>query len=121
MRPFLWILSFFWLFSLSSQEFLQKKDIHAIIDQIMHQQGKKDLSSTILKRSYEIYLEQFDPDKRYLLASEVLAATALNSKDLQKFTQEFETIQSIVQKAILRSREIRKGLYATIKELIDEA
>ena len=81
----------------------------------------KTLSPTIVKRSFKIYIEQFDPDKIYLLKEEILAFLELDEAAVATIARHYEkdqfdeylVLNSVIERAIERHRLIReevKGL-----------
>lgn len=126
----LWI-SFLLLFStaISAQDLLQEKDVNKIMEQIldMHLDGNK-ITPQILQTSIDRYIEQFDPNHIYLLESEVAPFVNLSPSDLKRIQDEykdnkyneFEALSKLFQKAILRSREIRKELEANKSQIFQD-
>lgn len=105
--------------SLSAQELLQPKDINKIMKQIFDQHvDKKEMSSLILKNSFKVYIDQFDPDRIYLLESEVRPFLQLKDSDVSHFVEQYQhsefpeymLLNDVIQKAINRSRQIRAGI-----------
>lgn len=103
----------------SGQELLQSKDINRIMKQIFDQHvDKKEMSASILKNSFKVYIDQFDPKRTYLLDSEVAPFLNLSNADVSHFIDqyqqsefpEFKLLNETIQKAILRSRNIRNAL-----------
>lgn len=85
----------------------------------------KELSSTLIRRSFKIYIEQFDPEKLYLLKEEVLPFLELEDREIAKVTKQYERDQfdeyirlnAVLEKAITRHRQIR----AEVKEQVIRA
>jgi carboxyl-terminal processing protease len=86
------------------------------MQQILSQHlGQKEITPSVLRDSYRIYFDQFDPNRIYLLASEV--DPFLNLKDEEMLKQlgdyrkgnflVYSQINQVIQKAIRRSRAIR--------------
>lgn len=111
------------LFSLTNtsfaSEYLKKQDVDKIMHQIMQQHvDKKQMSNAIIKKAFAIYIDQFDPDRTYLLSAEAQpflqmsdndAANVLSQYKENDFTT-FEKLNDVIQKSIKRSREYRKIL-----------
>lgn len=104
---------------LAAQEYLQTKDIHKIMDQILEQHvEQKNISSSILKHSFQIYIDQFDPDRTYLLESEIKPFIDLSDAEMAEVAKEYKAndfkdyadLNAVIQRAILRSRNVREKL-----------
>lgn len=70
----------------AEQGYLQIKDINIIMKQILDQHlDKKEVTASILKNSFKVYIDQFDPERTYLLQSEArpLSLWKLNSSRMQ--------------------------------------
>lgn len=103
----------------SEQELLQSQDINRIMKQIFGQHvDKKEMSASILKSSFKVYIDQFDPKRTYLLDSEVNPFLNLSDADVSHFIDQYQhsefseymLLNDVIQKAILRSRKIRAAL-----------
>lgn len=93
----------------------------------------KEFSPIVVKRSFKIYLEHFDPDKIYFLKEEVDPFLELKDKDIVKVIKQYEKdrydeyilLNALIEKAIERHRKIREeikpliinGTYRQNKEL----
>lgn len=100
-------------------ELLQMKDINKIMKQIFDQHvDKKEMSSSILKNSFKVYIDQFDPDRIYLLESEARPFLQMQDSEVAHLVDQYQESQfpeymllnDVIQKAINRSREIRASL-----------
>jgi carboxyl-terminal processing protease len=107
---------------LSGQEnvLLQTKDIHKVMDQIFSQHvDKKEITSSIIKNSFKVYIDQFDPDRIYLLEQEVRPFLNFSDSQVEKFLEQYQTnhfqeyadLNQVIQKAILRQRQLRASLF----------
>jgi carboxyl-terminal processing protease len=114
----------------SEQELLGTKDITKIMQQIFDQHlDKKEISTEILKKSLKIYIQQFDPEKIYLLQSEVdpfLEPSQSNlDRDILEYKKDsfpfFKQLNDTIQKAIVRSRNERALLEAKKEALLQES
>lgn len=103
----------------ANQELLQITDINKIMKQIFEQHvDKKEMSNSILKNSFKVYIDQFDPNRIYLLDSEVRPFLQLSDTDVSYFVDQYQKSQfpeymalnSVIQKAINRARAIRTSL-----------
>src|SRR5207244_7932477 len=87
----------------------------------------KELSAVIVRRSMKIYIEQFDPDKSYLLEQEVepylnmseRRANEILARLKQHDYSDFIALNQVIQQAILRSEKMRERL-AEQMSLLDE-
>lgn len=117
-RIFLLITSLICTTSYAS-DYLKKQDVDKIMNQIMQQHvEKKEMSNAIIKKAFAIYIDQFDPDRSYLLNSEVQpflqmtdqeAAAVLAQYKQNDFTT-FEKLNGAIQQSIKRARDYRKNL-----------
>ena len=65
--------------------------------------------ASILKNSFKVYIDQFDPDRIYLLESEVRPFLQLKDSDVSHFVDQYQHSQfpeymllnDMIQKAIL--------------------
>ncbi len=103
----------------SNQELLQPKDINKIMKQIFDQHvDKKEMTAMILKNSFKVYIDQFDPARIYLLESEIRPFLQHKDSDVSHFVEEYQQshfseytlLNDVIQKAINRSRQIRLSL-----------
>jgi carboxyl-terminal processing protease len=101
------------------QDLLKIKDVDRIMKQILSEHlGKQELNDALMQHAIEIFINQFDPDRIYLLESEIkpfvnLTELQLSSMVAQYKEGNFETfkkLNSLFQKAILRSRKVRTNI-----------
>lgn len=112
-------------------EHLKKEDISRIMDQIFSEHlGQKQIDEQILKNSFKVYIDQFDPDRTYLLQSEVSPYLQINGDEIKKLIKQykegdftsFEKLNNdVIQKSILRAREYRKELLKNQEEIYSAA
>lgn len=107
-------------------ELLKKQDINKIMNQILAEHlDEKQISAKIAKNALKIYIDQFDPDKIYLLEEEVkpyFEMSDIQVGDLiNQFKQNdfsvFEKLDHVFQKAIKRMQTFRNELAANKIEL----
>lgn len=105
--------------TLDGEEALKTKDIPTIMQQIFDQHvSQKGMTAKTLKNSFMVYINQFDPNRIYLLESEVAPYRDLSdstaNKTLQEYQSEnfqaFTSLNNAIQKAILRARAMRKEI-----------
>lgn len=98
-------------------ELLQPKDVNKIMQQIFDQHvDKKEISNSILRKSFIVYIDQFDPKRVYLTENDVHPFLALSDSQIanimseyknQKYP-EYQLLNDVIQAAIQRSRSIRQ-------------
>lgn len=103
----------------TAQGLLQSQDINRVMKQIFDQHvDKKEMSASILKNSFKVYIDQFDPNRIYLLESEVAPFLALSDADVTHYIDQYKRsefpeymlLNDMIQKAIIRARKIRASL-----------
>lgn len=98
---------------------LKKEDVRTTLDQMLSYHVEyKEFSPLIARRSLKVFVEQFDPDRVYLLSSE--AKPYLEPKEdkiktvVQKYSRddlsEYAKLNQIIQASIVRSRVYREEL-----------
>lgn len=111
-------------------ELLQTQDVNKIMQQILNQHvDKKEVTTSILKNSFRVYIDQFDPDRIYLLDAEVQPFLNMSDTDANKFLDEYKhnqfseymDLNSVIQKAIYRARQIRASLVKDINQLYQQS
>jgi carboxyl-terminal processing protease len=114
----------------TSQEETQQLDL-ADLPKLLHElvschPGKRVLDEEVLLRSHERLFSLFDPDKAYLLMSEV--APFLDPKNGKRFLKEYQKnsfatyykMLEICREAVKRSRATRGGFFFTDSMTIDK-
>jgi carboxyl-terminal processing protease len=103
----------------AEQGYLQIKDINTIMKQILDQHlDKKEMTISILKNSFKVYIDQFDPERIYLLQQEVEPYLKMSDERLTEFVNqyklgqfaEYADLNRIIENSITRSRKIRANL-----------
>jgi carboxyl-terminal processing protease len=101
------------------KEKLHLQDIHGVMKQIFQQHvDKKEMTMQILKNSYRTFIDHFDPDRIYLLESEVLPYLQPTPQMMQQFLEQYQRedlssyiqLNGLIQKSIERSRAYREHL-----------
>ncbi len=121
------ILFFFltvWVAPLPSvQNTLSLKDIHRVMERFLALHiTNKELSPLIIRRSMKIYIENFDPEKIYLLDKDAHPYLHLSDAKVQEILQrvqnqdysDFITLNQVIQRSILRAETQRKGLLSKL-------
>src|SRR5262245_46300944 len=113
-------LALFLAFGFQSSGFqLRKEDVRKTMQEIFNYHVEyKEFSPLVAKRSLKIFIEQFDPDRVYLLSSEI--KPYLEPKEdkissvIQKYYQddlsEYIKLNQLVQEAIVRAQGYRQQL-----------
>jgi carboxyl-terminal processing protease len=95
---------------------LQVGDVKQIMSQIFEKQGEnKGLTDQVVRNSFKIYIEQFDPYKTYLLEEEVAPYLNMSNARVAEIISQYQkndleayiTLNNLIQKSILRARTIR--------------
>lgn len=98
------------------QELLTTDDVHEVMDRILSQHvDQSEVSGEILTKAFRLYIDQFDPDRVYLLQGEVdrlVEVTPIKMKRILGQYQKgrldkFEEIDLVIQNAIHRARNYR--------------
>ncbi len=117
---FIFISLFLWFSpAVSSQTSLKIDDISRVMDRFfsLHIENKQ-LSPAIVRRSFKIYIEQFDSEKAYLLESEVLPYLNLSDRRAEEILtrlksndySDFIALNELMQNAIIRAQAMRSVL-----------
>lgn len=115
LRLVLLLLSFF------SQAFAQQeltvKDVSQVMQGIFSEHVKyKEMTPELMQRAHKLFIDQFDPDRIYLLDSEVKPYLSLTPYKLKSLVKKFNSgefpsfieMNSLFQEAIIRARNDRK-------------
>lgn len=119
LRYFCFFILFFQNSISFAEDHLKVSDIHTVMQQIFNQHvSQKEMTREDIKNSFRAYIDKFDPQRVYLLENEV--SPYLNFTDaqadaiLQNYQQgrydTFEELNRVIQRAIIRSRSIRKEI-----------
>lgn len=117
----IWVLLFIGTAFLSdaAQKPLQLQDINGIMNRIFEQHvSQKEISASILKHSFKIYVDQFDPTRSYLLESDIKPFLDLSDNEATQILNEYNkgsystytALNNVIQKAIQRNRQVRVKL-----------
>lgn len=111
-------------------EQLKKQDVSKIMEQIFSEHlGQKTINEEILRHAFKIYIDQFDPDRTYLLQDEIKPFLQISPAQMQEIIVQykngnfssFEKLNTIIQKSILRAREYRKEILKNSDEIFNTA
>lgn len=106
----------------SSSLYSFQKVHDTIEDMLEHHVEFKDFSPLLAKRTLKLFVEQFDPSKLYLLASESAIFLTPSDQELEKIVEDhprakyevYEQVNDLVVTSILRARQIRMELRSKI-------
>jgi carboxyl-terminal processing protease len=113
------LLSINLLLSSAQPELLKNSDVKVIMKEMLSQHlNENEITPAILQRSLQEYIDQFDPQRTYLLESEVNALAVMNPSQEKMMLKEysennfsyFEKIDKTIQAAIQRAVNVRKEL-----------
>jgi carboxyl-terminal processing protease len=105
--------------TVADPEQLKTQDVTKIMKQIFeHHVDKKEISASIINNSFRVYIDQFDPQRIYLLEEEVRPFLQLSAGDIAKIIEqykrdefpEYTELNDVIQKAILRARQFRSEI-----------
>lgn len=103
----------------TDQELLQTSDVNKIMKQIFDQHvDKKEITASIIKSSFKVYIDQFDPSRIYLLESEVHPFLQISDSEIARIMDQYKKQQfseyldlnTVIQKAIVRAQKARQTL-----------
>lgn len=118
------------MFSISARENLEFKDVHRIMGEMLQQHvSDNKMTEELIKTSLQNYINQFDPERDYLLKAEVNELTEISpdllKKDLTEYDNSnfevYQNINQIIQNSIKRARQIREKLTAKPEALFQKA
>jgi carboxyl-terminal processing protease len=106
------------------QDLLKTQDISRIMQQILSEHvSKKEVTGQILGSAFEVYIDQFDPHRMYLLASEIAPYVKPTATQLEQAIKQykrddftlFKQLNQTIQYSIERSRRLRQKLEDNVK------
>lgn len=95
---------------------LKKEDVHKTMDELFtYHVEYKELAPLLIKRSFKIYIENFDPARIYLLNNEVKPFLEFSQTDLLKIIDryqhndfsDYERLNQVISQSIKRARAFR--------------
>lgn len=119
-RKAVWLLLFFFAKIgplASAVDQLKVEDIPRVMERLFNFHIEaKDYNPTIVRRSMKIYVEQFDPEKIYLLEEEAAPylhlseqkAAEIAARLQRKDYSDFFALNQLLQKAVYRAQNLRK-------------
>lgn len=114
--------------SAQEHETLKNSDIQKIMQQILGQHfGAKEISNTIIKNSFKAYIDQFDPERIYLLEEEVRPYLQLSDSAVAQVIAQYKNnsfaeyvqLNKVIQQAIERARKYRLEIESNVSQLFD--
>lgn len=111
------ILICFWAIPLVSSPLqLGSSDISHVMDRLfsLHVENK-ELNTTVVRRCFKLYIEQFDTDKSYLLSDEIAPYVSMSDDQAESILQrmkandysDFSALNRLIQHAIFRAEQNR--------------
>lgn len=120
------ILAFLLLFLCSSNSFhLNYKEVRRATELMLKLHVEyKEFSPSLARRSLKLFIDQFDPEKIYLLGDEILPFLEPKENNLREITSQyhldrfsyFEALNTVIQKAIMRARALRTQGESVVSE-----
>jgi len=111
-----WILFTGGIAGAEERDLLRAEDVQKVMGQILSQHVKnKQITADILRSSLKVYIEQFDPDRIYLMESEVKPFLSMTDAQLNEVLAQYgnhdfstyEKLNTVIQGAITRARANR--------------
>lgn len=105
------------LFS-EEQGLLRTEDVRKVMNQIFSQHvQKREISVEIIRNSFKVYINQFDPERMYLLDSDVRPFLNMSDSEVNRILQQYkrndfstyERLNTVIQLAIKRAQEYRSA------------
>lgn len=100
----------------------KKSDIDPLISEITQEHGSQHpiAMEEFLRNAFVVYFEQFDPDKIYLLKTEVDPYVNATSRQLAPYLKQyqqsdyavFEQMNKVIIQSILRARKMREKIFS---------
>lgn len=107
-----------WFCPLWAVKQIDMGDIHRVMQRMFdfHIENK-EFNPALIRRCVKIYIEQFDPEKCYLLEREVAPYLNLSDQQVRAITQrlqnqdysDFLTLNQLIQSSILRAQKLREA------------
>lgn len=120
-----WVFGLFCLISslctASERHHLKIADVRNSMEEMFsYHVETREMTPALIKRSFKIYIDQFDPQKIYLTQSEVKPFLELSSSQIESIVNhyysddypEYATLNKTIVQAIQRARKWREELYA---------
>lgn len=110
------LLNSFYATAEERNNLLRTDDVQKVMDQILSQHVKnKQITADILRSSFKVYIEQFDPDRIYLLESEVKPFLSMSNAQMNQVLAQYSQndfsiyakLNDVIQAAILRAQANR--------------
>lgn len=104
---------------------LTMHDIPRVMDRLLSLHiANKELSPLLVRRAFKIYIEQFDPDRSYLLEEEantyLLLSDARANEILQRLKNQdysdFIALNQLIQRSIVRAQGLRRESMASLSQ-----
>ena len=102
---------------LAVRENLNVGDVPRVMERLFHFHiENKEWSPLLIRRSLKLYIEQFDPDKSYLLESEVAPYVSISPERAEEILarvkkknySDFTALNVVFEQAVIRARNVRQ-------------
>lgn len=113
----------------ADSELLTTKEVFEVMEQLLHSHvDTKQMTNVSLQNAFQKYVEQFDPERAYLLEKEIHSFLQLSQEDSDRLLKAFQKKDlsmfkqlndDVIQKSIWRARKFRKELIENKNTLID--
>ena len=109
------------------QEFLHGPDVNKIMKQIFDQHvSQKEITSSLIKKSLTVYIDQFDPQRLYLLEEEVRPFLEVSDVDSIQYMDQYkhqnfsiyQNLNNVIQKSIVRAQKARVSFVSQSPEYL---
>lgn len=103
---------------------LKTEDIPKVMEQFFrYHVEEKTLNAELVRRTFKMYLLQFDPDKNYLLQNEVDPYFRMSNRKAEKIASkmqrgdysDFYELEDLIKKSIKRAKSLRENLSVWIQ------
>ena len=110
------------------EDHLKTQDISKVMRQIFEQHlDQKDVSAKLIRSAFKAYIDQFDPQRIYLLEADVAPYLNLSDERTNAIINQyragsfesFDQLNTVIQKSIIRARAIRGKMEHMPSELFD--
>lgn len=111
-------------------ELLEPDDVSKVMQQMFDQHiDQKTISAKLIKHSFQIYIDHFDPERTYLLQSEIDPYVNMDAATVEKVLNDYKKNQfvtysdlnQVIQKSILRARKFREKIEVSPDALFKES
>ncbi len=111
-------------------DFLESQDVNSIMKEILtHHVKHNSVTTEVIRRSFELFIDQFDSSKSYLISGEIERYMEPSDSLLRETLRRYQSgdvstyvkLNAIIQRSIRRAREIREEIEEELPELFARA